>query len=124
MNRIIRFTAVGGIGFVVDAALLTLLLGLTPIGPFLARLVSIGFALAVTWLINRHLTFSPSDRGLMREGMRYGGVGVSTSIINYLIYSGLLLALPALPALAALGIASLAAMAFSYLGYSRLVFDR
>ena len=33
----------------------------------------------VTWLVNRNLTFSPSSRGPVREGMRYGGVGVSTS---------------------------------------------
>lgn len=124
MNRILRFAMVGGVGFVADAAALALILHLTPIGPFAARVVSIGFALTVTWLCNRTLTFSPSSRGLAAEGARYGGVGVSTSIVNYLVYSALLLAVPQLPPLAALTIASLTAMALSYLGYSRLVFDR
>jgi putative flippase GtrA len=123
-SRILRFAVVGGIGFVVDAAMLALLLAATPLGPFLSRLVSIGFGLTITWLCNRHLTFQPSSRGLAAEGARYGGVGVTTSIVNYLVYAGLLLALPWLTPLAALVVASLVAMALSYLGYSRLVFDR
>ena len=124
MSRVLRFAVVGGIGFVADAAMLALLLAATPLGPFLARLASVGFALCVTWLCNRSVTFGPSGRTMAVEGARYGGVGVTTSIINYLVYCGLLLALPGMPALAALALASLAAMALSYLGYSRLVFDR
>ena len=96
----------------------------TPLGPLAARLVSIGFGLCVTWLCNRTLTFRPSSRGLLTEGARYGGVGITTSIVNYLVYGGLLLAMPAMPPLGALVLASLAAMTLSYLGYSRLVFDR
>ncbi|QKC87696.1 GtrA family protein [Mesorhizobium sp. NZP2234] len=124
MSRLVRFVFAGGIGFAADAATLWLLLTFTPLGPFAARLLSIGFALCVTWRINRHLTFAPSRRGMAREGARYGGVGIATSIVNYLVYSAILLALPAAPPLAALATASLAAMALSFLGYSRLVFDR
>ena len=124
MQRLVRFVFAGGIGFVTDAAALWLLLAVTPLGPFVARVLSIGFALCVTWQINRHLTFSPSRRGVAQEGARYGGVGIATSVVNYLVYSAILLALPAAPPLAALAIASLAAMALSFLGYSRLVFDR
>jgi len=124
MNRIFRFAVVGGIGFVADAGMLALLLAATPLGPFIARLVSIAFGLAVTWLCNRTLTFGPSGRSMLVEGARYGGVGITTSIVNYLVYSGLLLAMPWLAPLVALVIASLVAMTFSYLGYSRLVFDR
>ncbi|MDX8504920.1 GtrA family protein [Mesorhizobium captivum] len=124
MGRLARFVLAGGIGFVADAAALWLLLSLTPLGPLLARVLSIGFALTVTWQINRHLTFAPSSRGIAQEGARYGGVGVATSIVNYLVYSAILLALPSLPPLAALTVASLVAMALSFLGYSRLVFDR
>jgi putative flippase GtrA len=124
MGRLIRFILTGGIGFVADAAALWLLISVTPLGPLSARVLSIGFALCVTWQINRHLTFSPSSRGMAREGARYGGVGIATSIVNYLVYCALLLALPALPPLAALPVASVVAMALSFLGYSRLVFDR
>ncbi|CAN7143879.1 GtrA family protein [Mesorhizobium caraganae] len=124
MGRLARFVFAGAVGFVADAAALWLLLAVTPLGPFIARLLSIGFALCVTWQINRHLTFSPSSRGVAQEGARYGGVGVGTSIVNYLVYCAILFALPAMPPLAALAIASLVAMALSFLGYSRLVFDR
>jgi putative flippase GtrA len=124
VNRLVRFAFAGGVGFVADAAALWLLLAVTPLGPFVARVLSIGFALCVTWLLNRNLTFSPSSRGIAHEGARYGGVGVATSIVNYLVYSAILLALPAAPPLAALAVASLVAMTLSFLGYSRLVFDR
>jgi len=124
MQRVVRFVLAGGVGFVTDAAALWLLLALTPLGPFVARILSIGVALCVTWQINRHLTFSPSRRGIAQEGARYGGVGIATSIVNYLVYCAILFALPAAPPLAALAVASLAAMTLSFLGYSRLVFDR
>ncbi|PBB38825.1 GtrA family protein [Mesorhizobium sp. WSM3868] len=124
MVRLGRFVLAGGIGFFADAAALWLLLSVTPLGPLAARVLSIGFALTVTWQINRHLTFAPSSRGIAQEGARYGGVGVATSIVNYLVYCALLFALPSLPPLAALTVASLVAMALSFVGYSRLVFDR
>ncbi|MBZ9844770.1 GtrA family protein [Mesorhizobium sp. CA5] len=124
MDRLIRFILTGGIGFVADAAALWLLLAATPLGPMAARLLSIGFALCVTWQINRHLTFAPSSRGIAQEGVRYGSVGTATSIVNYLVYCAVLFALPALPPLAALAFASIVAMTLSFLGYSRLVFDR
>ncbi|MDX8521161.1 GtrA family protein [Mesorhizobium dulcispinae] len=124
MGRLTRFVLAGGIGFVADAAALWLLLSVTPLGPLPARVLSIGFALTVTWQINRHLTFAPSTRGITREGARYGGVGVATSIVNYIVYCAILFALPSLPPLAALAVASAVAMALSFLGYSRLVFDR
>lgn len=124
MSRLARFVLAGGVGFIADAATLWLLLAMTPLGPFVARVLSIGFALCVTWQINRHLTFSPSSRGVAQEGARYGGVGIATSTVNYLVYCAILFALPAMPPLAALAVASLFAMALSFLGYSRLVFDR
>ncbi|MER9895011.1 GtrA family protein [Mesorhizobium sp. M0119] len=124
MGRLARFIVAGGIGFVADAAALWLVLTIAPVGPFVARIISIGFALSVTWLINRHLTFSPSSRGVAQEGARYGGVGIATSVVNYLVYCAMLFALPMMSPLIALAVASLIAMALSFLGYSKLVFDR
>ncbi|MDG4897007.1 GtrA family protein [Mesorhizobium sp. WSM4976] len=124
MGRLVRFILAGGIGFAADATALWLLLATSPLGALSARVLSIGFALCVTWQINRHLTFFPSSRSIAEEGARYGGVGIATSIVNYLVYCAVLLALPALPPLAALAIASIVAMSLSFLGYSRLVFDQ
>ena len=122
MKRIIRFALVGGMGFLADAAALSILIG--PVGPFGGRVLSIAFALGVTWLLNRYVTFGPSSREPLNEGVRYGAVGVAAAVLNYAVYSGLLLAIPSFNPFAALVAASLAAMAFSYAGYSRLVFDR
>lgn len=124
MNRIARFVAVGGAGFLVDAGVLALLLWTTPIDPFSARLLSIAVALTTTWQLNRNLTFGASSRSVAAEGARYGGVGVATSVVNYCAYVIAIWAFPALPPLVALVFGSAVAMVFSYLGYSRLVFDR
>jgi len=124
VNRIVRFLCVGAVGFFADAAMLALLTSILGIEPLIARCLSIAFALVVTWLLNRTLTFGSSSRGMAIEGARYGGVGVATSLFNYAIYAALLLAAPATPPLVALVVASAAATLLSYLGYSRLVFDR
>jgi putative flippase GtrA len=124
MSRFLRFAIVGGIGFAVDASLLALLLWITPLGPYFGRLISVACGLTVTWLCNRTLTFGPSGRSKLHEGARYGGVGIASSILNYVVYSGVLLAVPSTPPVAAVVVGSAAAMVFSYLGYSRLVFDR
>lgn len=124
MKKPLSFLLVGGIGFVIDAAVLVLLLHVTPLDPFSARLVSVAVALSATWMLNRHITFGPSERALVVEGARYGGVGTATSLVNYTAYSALLLTFPGMEPLIALILASGAAMVLSYLGYSRLVFDR
>ena len=59
MRKLIRFAIAGGMGFVVDAGTLSALLHLTPLGPFLARLIAIAFAMAATWAFTvsyTHLT--------------------------------------------------------------------
>jgi len=124
VSRVLPFLAVGTVGFIADAGMLALLLAVTPLDPWSARVASITFALSVTWLLNRAITFGPSSRPVAVEGARYGGVGLATSAINYLVYAALILAAPAVPPLAALAAASVVATLFSFLGYSRLVFDR
>ena len=124
MTRFLRFLAIGTVGFVADAGMLGALLVWTPLGVYSARIVSIAFALLVTWLLNRLITFGPSSRHVAVEGARYGGVGIATSVINYLAYSAFLWAMPDTPVIVALVLASVVALAFSFLGYSRLVFDR
>jgi putative flippase GtrA len=124
MKKPLSFLLVGGIGFAVDAAVLMLLLRATSLDPFSARFVSIAVALSATWVLNRHITFGPSGRAAIIEGARYGGVGTATSLVNYAVYSALLFAFPGMEPLMALILASATAMVLSYLGYSRLVFDR
>jgi len=124
MRRHAAFVLTGGVGFLVDAGILALLTAGLGLNPFLSRIVSIALAMATTWIMNRTITFGPSDRPVHREAARYGGVAVATAGLNYLVYSALLLAAPGLWPLAAVAVSSIAAMAASWLGYSRLVFTR
>jgi putative flippase GtrA len=120
--RIVKFGLVGAAGFFVDAGTLALVLKTTPLGPFSARIIAIVAALFATWLLNRRMTFSKSGHSLAGEAMRYGSVGTAGSVVNYAIYSAILLAAPQAGAFAALCLASAAVMALSYVGYSKLVF--
>ncbi|MGB3876278.1 MAG: GtrA family protein [Shinella zoogloeoides] len=122
MRRVLAFAVVGGVGFLTDAGVLALLLRATPLGPFSARILAIAAAMLVTFWLNRSFTFGRSDRGLAVEGARYGGVGISAALLNYAVYSAILLAFPALWPVLAVAIASIVAMVWSFLGYSRFVF--
>lgn len=124
MRRQAGFVLAGGTGFATDASVLVALTAWVGIDPFVARLASFTVAMAATWAINRRLAFGPSGRSLHAEGLLYGGVAISVGLFNYLVYAGLLLALPGLWPLAALVVSSGTAMVLSWLGYSRLVFGR
>lgn len=122
MKKLLRFGIAGGLGFLVDAGVLALLLHVTSLGPFLARLIAIALAMAATWFFNRTFTFGRSGHSLAVEGFRYGSVGVTAALLNYGLYSALLLRLPDLQPLAAVVLSTAASMLFSFFGYSRFVF--
>lgn len=122
MKKLLRFLIAGGIGFVVDAGVLHLLLWFTPFNPFVGRAISIPSALLATWVLNRNFTFGRSDRSLAAEGFRYGSVGLTSALLNYALFSSLLMVQPSLQPIIALTAASVAATAFSFFGYSRFVF--
>jgi putative flippase GtrA len=121
--RVLKFALTGGIGFLADAGMLAFLIRTFAFNPFTARLIAIAFALAVTWLINRNFTFGASRHPIGSEALRYGGVGVAGSILNYAIFSAVLIALPNTSTFLALCMASVTVMVLSYAGYSRLVFQ-
>lgn len=124
MRRLGFFAVAGAVGFAVDAGVLWFFLHFGLLGPFSARVIAIAAAMACTYLINRTLTFGASTRSVAAEGARYGGVGVASALLNYAIYTGCLLALPWLSPFLALAAGSGLATAFTYFGYSRLVFGR
>lgn len=124
MKRFGWFTVAGSIGFLADAGMLAVLLAYMPLGPFAARAIAILFALSITWVFNRAITFGKSRHPVLLEGARYGSIGFLSAVLNYLVYAAVLLAFPWIHPLAALVVASLAAMGFSWLGYSRFVFQK
>jgi len=121
--RFARFATVGGIGFVVDTGLLVAVHHGAGLDPFSARLASTTVAALTTWRLNRGLTFGASSSSQAREGLRYATVAASTAALNYLLYAAALLLWPGLPPVAAVVAATIVAMSFSYLGYSRYVFQ-
>ena len=88
--QLLRFGAVGGVGFVVDGGLLWLLIGLD-FNPFLARALSFPVAVVVTWALNRNWTFRATrDTSSKGQFRRYFGVQIVGSLTNYLIYSAVI----------------------------------
>ena len=122
MRRVLLFAVTGGAGFFVDAGVLALLLRATSLGPFLARVAAIAAAMLFTFWLNRTFTFGRSAHSLGAEGARYGSVGLSAALLNYAVYSAIVIACPGLWPVFAAALASLAAMVWSFLGYSRFVF--
>ena len=118
-HAFLRFCVVGTVGFLTDLLLLYAVMWLGP-GAIVARFISAFVALAVTWQLNRRLTFGATERSSLKEGGQYYlvngiGFGVNMAIYVALIFSGFL------PAMA-LVIASICAMAFNYSGNKYWVF--
>lgn len=112
-RTILAFGAVGTLGFMVDTAALYLLRGL--LGLYVARLVSFLCAAAVTWLLNRHLTFARrrSSYAASTEMAVYILLMMVGGMVNYGLYAWLVTASPTVAEAPVLGVAagSLAGMA-------------
>lgn len=121
VHRFVRFALIGGIGFIVDAGGLLLMMQ-AELNAFLARVVSIALAMLVTWRLNRAITFGASHDGQLREGARYALVALGVAGLNYTIYAALLLAIPACPPLIATALSTGACMIISFAGYGRFAF--
>lgn len=122
-----RFAGIGGIGFVVDASILTLLVNFAGMGPVGARGISFAVAATVTWYLNRTWTFAASASARRSsEYARYVTVQVAGAIINLAIY---LLAIELAPRLGRLPVIPLAmgaavAMIFNFLASRFWVFSQ
>lgn len=114
-------------GFAVDTGTLALLHYGAGMDPFSARAISTPLAMLATWRLNRVLTFGASAGASaarqLTEGARYLTVATIAALLNYAIYSAILIAFPVVPPPIAVAIATLIVMTGSYLGYSRLVFS-
>lgn len=122
-----HFAVIGGIGFVVDGGILTLLNSVYGVNLLPARLVSFSAAVTTTWFLNRQRTFSDSkDKKLVNEWGRYAAVNSIGSILNMGIFFWLIAqyeALARIP-LVPLGIAASVALVFNFLASKYIVFRR
>ncbi len=116
-----RFLAVGVVGLTLDAVLFSLLhdAGLSRAA---GRALSLAAATAVTWRLNRSVTFAATGRGQGGELGRYAAVVLGAQGISYATFLMLSAIAPRLPALVALFIGAVVASAFSFTGQRLFTF--
>jgi len=109
------FGAIGTVGFVVDAGVLTWLVRTQGWGLYESRALSFGLAVTATWYLNRRYTFrrrTGDDRA--QEYGRYLAVQILGSLINLAAYMAVIAALPALAAYPVLPLAAGSALAMIF----------
>ncbi|MDR5765967.1 MULTISPECIES: GtrA family protein [unclassified Caballeronia] len=94
MKQFILFAVAGTVGFLVDIAVLYLMLA-CGLGYFAGRAISFIAAVVVTWQINRRFTFdAEAPGGLWREWWRYLVAMSAGGVVNYCAYTAVVLLLP------------------------------
>lgn len=126
-SQLLRFVIVGGVGFVVDAGLVSLLVATTSLGLYWSRVLSFLCAASTTWILNRNFTFrgQGSDRRVREWGL-FLLVSIGGAAINYGIYALTLELWPLARRFPALAVAfgSLGGMGFNFPASKYLVFAR
>jgi putative flippase GtrA len=119
------FAVIGGIGFVVDGGILTILNSVYDVALLSARLVSFSAAVTTTWYLNRRRTFADrKNEKVVSEWGRYAAVNSIGSILNMGIFFWLIAqndALARMP-LIPLGIAASVALVFNFIASKYVVF--
>ena len=116
------FILAGALAFITDAAVLTALIQFAGLDPLGARVLSIGAAMGVSWLLNRTLTFRVDASPGIGEFARFAGCSILAAALNYAIFAALLALLPGLGVLPAMTVSSLIAAVAAYGGMRFLVF--
>lgn len=96
-RELLKFLTVGGVGFVVEAVILTSLTMLASWSPWQARIPSFISAVVITWALNRRHTFR--GRGLQHrsvEALCYTAIQIGGALINLAIFGTCLAVLPQL----------------------------
>lgn len=92
--KILFFSMVGGVGFVVDATLLTVLTVKVGMDVLPSRAVSFTCATLVTWLLNRTFTFSRQTsqypKARKKEYFLYLTVQVIGAAMNFVVFLALI----------------------------------
>lgn len=119
----IRFAAVGSLGFMIEAVLLTWFTTLPAVGPILGRGISFPIAVLATWWLNRRLTFR-SINNPCRESLRYFGIQILGALTNLVVFILLVFffsslhRIPVIP----LALAAIAGLVVNFILSKKLVF--
>ena len=108
-RQLLHFTLIGGIGFVIDGGVLTLLSVMAGVNIYLARLISFTLATLATWWLNRRHTFGmDSAVGTGTKAGEYGRyilIQVGGGLLNLAIFAWLILIEPRLRSIPVLPLA-------------------
>lgn len=118
------FVLAAVLAFITDAGILEALTAIAGLSPFIARPIGIFFAMIVSWLVNRVITFAMKTPAHVSEFMRFVAVSGTAQVINYAVFSVILLAVPGTAPLTALVLACFVSMFVSYTGYRSSVFRK
>lgn len=124
-SQFLRFGLVGVAGFIVDAAVLTVLVELAKLDPYSARVVSFICAASATWWLNRQFTFARNpQQKASHQWLGFILVSVGGAVINYGAYVATLHVWPLAYAYPAIGAAvgAMAGMFFNFPLSKLLVF--
>lgn len=130
--QFMRFATVGVKISAIDAGGVYLLPWLLGMNLYLARVISLGCAIFVGYLLNRYFTFGGNERGCFyRQMAGHFGVHLTGGMINYGVFSGIVtlghaflshkLALSLVP-LAGIWIGGMVGLTFNFILSKRLVF--
>ncbi|WP_129781551.1 GtrA family protein [Peristeroidobacter soli] len=127
LREILSFLAVGGVGFVIEAVILTMLTLYAAWSPWQARIPSFLTAVLTTWALNRKHTFA--DRGLQRrstEAFLYTAIQGGGALINLGIFGVCLAVLPqfARVPVIPLAIGAVGGFVFNYVLSSKWLYSR
>jgi len=127
--KLLAYSAVGVIGFVVDAGVLTALSTGYGMNVYLARCASFSIAVLITWLLNRGYVFRGAAALRGRRSAEYGrylGVQVVGAAINFATFVAVLAVYPGLEAMPVVPLAagSGLGLVFNFAGARRWVFVR
>lgn len=125
-GHLMRFGLVGGLGFVVDGAVLETMIfvGMNPIA---GRVVSFPIAVLATWLANRTFTFPDKiEQSRVREASTYVAVQLVGGAANFAVYSALVHSVQVFAdwPILALAFGAAAGLTINYLGSKHIVFRR
>ena len=121
----LRFCAVGGTGFVIDAGALAVGTHIFGLDPIAARFLSFGVAVLATFELNRRWAFKQrAAQPYLAALSTYLGVQSVGFACNFSVYAALYFTLPLRydAPLLCLAVASAAALAVNYAGASLVVF--
>lgn len=117
LGRFTRFALAGGIGFIIEAAIITWLVVGLGLDVYLARLISFSVAVTATWSINRNFAFAGLQQ--QRKGREYSSyflVQIAGAAVNLGVFAVVIALYPKLRAMPVipLAVGAIVALAFNF----------